>query len=255
MYFIKILIFAPDAADIPHSLGQIWYLRVLIFCTLISPFVFLAAMRNKYYLLLPVGVALFLAIIQTELKFHRNFFYLGHNLVQEIMYGGYFFMGSFVFRTDWRNKKGIISLLLLLSILTAIFFLPLVGGNLKLGSHSYAPNTYYFPLGAAGILIVLLFANVFERIFEHLKLFARMLDFCSKHSYGIYLNHSFFIVFYEHIFGLKAVMDSPSLAFIKVSLVLCSSLLFAIPITYVSINILQLIRRLGKDKLLRVADQ
>jgi peptidoglycan/LPS O-acetylase OafA/YrhL len=248
-YILRIVFVAPEIKDMPYPLGQIWYLRVLIFCTILSPVVFILGNRNKYYLLLPVFVAVLLASIQTGFKLHRYFFYLGHNLIQEAIYGGYFFIGAFVWNTDWRNRKSFIAILIVMNIIIAIGVLLHTGGGIQLGLHSYAPNMYYFSLGVAGILIVLVLAEVFEKIFISFDFLGRLLDFCSRHSYGIYLNHSFFIVFYEVLFGLKGVMGDPILAAVKVLLVVISSLVFAVPITYLSQYILRVFRKEPSMKL------
>jgi peptidoglycan/LPS O-acetylase OafA/YrhL len=238
----QILIVAPDIRDMPYPLGQIWYLRVLVFCTLISPIIFIAAKYNKYILLFPLLVAGVFAYIQTGYKFHKLFFYVGHNLLQEILYGAYFFIGAFVYNTSWRENKLIIFILMVVCIAISIAAIHFWGLDLNLSKYAYAPNLLYFPLGIVGILLVLLLVNQFEWCFLKVTYLAKMLDFCSKHSYGIYLNHSFFIVFYEYIFGLKGVMGSPLLALTKIILVVVSSMVCAVPITYLSQYCLKLLR-------------
>lgn len=230
----QILIVAPDLQDMPYPLGQIWYLRVLIFCTLISPIFFWGARYSKYVLLLPVFVALVLAATQTGSKVHKLFFIAGHNLFQEIVYGAYFFIGAFTYGCNWREHKVINLLLILICLLVAIVVHVVWRLDSNLTHYAYAPNLFYFPLGVVGILTVLVLVEKFEWLFSSIPALSKLLDFCSRHSYGIYLNHSFFIVFYENIFGLKDVMGSPLLAALKVILVLVSSLICAIPITYFS---------------------
>lgn len=241
--FFQILIIAPDISDMPYPLGQIWYLRVLLFCTLISPILFLVAKNNKYWLLLPMVIAVIFASIQTNYKFHRLFYFFGHNLYQEILYGAYFFIGSFIYCIPWRDKKSPIifaALACLLISVSAFYFWDL---DINLGNHAFAPNLLYFPLGMAGILLVLLFVEQIEWLLNRLPYLSKILDFCSTHSYGIYLNHSFFIIFYENVFNLKGVIDKPLLAFIKIILVLASSMLFAIPITSASKYLIMKTRR------------
>ncbi len=238
----QIIIVAPDLKDMPYPLGQIWYLRVLILCALISPVFFLAAKNNKYILLSPVLLASIFAGIQTDFKFHRLFFYFGHNLLQEILYGAYFFIGSFVYNTNWRKNKLVIFILILLCLSIAITAFNVWDLDAHLSRSAYAPNLLYFPLGIVGILLVLLLVDQFEWCLKRITYLAKLLDFCSVHSYGIYLNHSFFIIFYEHVFGLKGVMGNPLLALVKIVLVVTSSLIFAIPITYLSKRCLKLIR-------------
>lgn len=230
----QILILAPDIQDMPYPLGQIWYLRVLVFCALICPFFFLLAKINRYFLLIPVVIGFIFAGIQTEYKFHRNFFFFGHNFFQEIVYGAYFFIGSFTYCTSWRNNKLLLSVVAILCLVIAYATLIYISGSSNLSHHAFAPNLFYFPLGIVGIILVLIFVSQIEWVFFKFNMIARLLDFCSKHSYGIYLNHSFFIIFYENIFGLKNVISNPGMAVLKVSLVLASSLLFAVPITYIS---------------------
>lgn len=246
----QIFIIAPNISDMPYPLGQIWYLRVLVFCTFVSPFFFYLGRRYKYFLLLPVVIAIVFAAIQTNYKFHKGFFFFGHNLFQEIVYGAYFFIGAFVYNCQWRTQKLVNIAIILICLIVSFGALKFWDLNLNLTQYAYAPNLFYFPLGIVGILLALLVVSPLERLINGVVYLAKLLDFCSKHSYGIYLNHSFFIVFYEYVFGLKGVMGDPLMATVKILLVIASSLLFAIPITYFSHMFLRLIRDQRKNKIM-----
>lgn len=238
----QILIIAPDIKDMPYPLGQIWYLRVLVFCTLVSPIFFLMAKKSIFTLLLPVLIAVIFASIQLQLKFHRTFFYFGHNLFQEILYGAYFFIGAFVYNCAWRKHKIFMFSTMLVCIATSMIVFHGYQMNSNLAHHAYAPNLFYFSLGVAGIMFTLAFVDQIEWLFRKMYLLAKLMDFCGKHSYGIYLNHSFFIVFYEDFFGLKGVYHDPLLALTKVMLVVFSSFIFAMPITYAARAALSLLK-------------
>lgn len=240
-HLLRVLLVAPEPSETPYPLGQIWYLRVLLFCTLICPVFFLLTKHSRYTLLLPVIIGFALSATQTVIKVHSSFYFLGHNLFQEVVYGSFFFFGSFIFFTNWRNHFNVILVGTACSLFFAAFTHQWTNGSYVLGDHAYAPNIFYFTLGLTGILLALLLSPTLEWLCSTSKLVDKLLEYCGKHSYGIYLNHSFFIIFTEHYFGLKSVMDQPELAALKIILVVSASLAAAYPITFVSRMITNLI--------------
>lgn len=242
-HFIRALIIAPSSHEMPYPLGQIWYLRVLIFCTFISPFVFLAAQYHKHILLLPVLVAAVLVSIQSAYPIHEHFSYFGHNFFQSIVYGAYFFIGSFIFNINWRDKPRELSYALIGCLMVSLISLFLSRGSLNLADHAYAPDLFFFSLGIVGILLCLVCAKPLHALINQLPPLKYLFLYCSNHSYGVYLIHSFLIVFVENQFGWVNVGSQPILMISKIIFVIAFSMILAYPITKVSKFITRLIQK------------
>lgn len=235
-HFLRVIFLAPNYDEMPFPLGQVWYLRVLFFCAIACPLVYALffKMNNNAFLLIPVVLALTLSIVQTITPIHRSFSYLGHNGFQEIAYGSYFFIGSYFASTQWRTRKKAILLALTPSILIPTILVYFFGFDSDLAKHAYAPDIFYFLLGIAGILACLYLIDYLELIFSKIAFLGSLLDYCGNNSYGIFLLHTFLIVFVEIQWGWIDVIDSPLLAFYKVTFVTTASLLLAYPFTIVT---------------------
>lgn len=243
-HFFRIILVAPNYEEMPYPLGQIWYLRVLIFCTLICPIFFLLSSKNLAWLFAPVVGSIALACVQTYAPIHRPFELIGHNFYQSFVYGSYFFVGSVAYAFGWRTRKKSLYTTFLVSLSLAATALIVTRGSVTLSDHAYAPDIYFYLVGVAGIAIVLALAEYIELAFDVVPFLGALMDFCGKHSYGIYLNHSFFIVFIEYTLGWKGVGNDPLLAIGKVALVLALSFLCAIPVTFLSRKINYTIKRI-----------
>lgn len=232
------LMLAPNYNEMPFPLGQIWYLRVLLFCILICPPIFIAAKFSNYILLLAVLPGVVLSAIQTVHPVHSFFYWQGHSIYQAIVYGAYFFVGAFISTTNWRQNGLRTYGLATASIVIALIAFSFTERSYVLGDHAYAPNAFYFFLGIFGILFVLLIAPLIEWLYRHSKIIDLLLHYCGKHSYGIYLSHSFFIVFTEVTFGWEGVHSKPLLAASKIVFVIAASMVVAYPLTYISKSII-----------------
>lgn len=223
-------------------LARFGFLRVLIFCVLISPIVFLLSKSRPHLLFLPILLAIILSFIQSFYAIHKWTNIGGHNFFQSIVYGAYFFIGAIVYRKNWREGKLAIGILMAICLAVSILTLYLQKGSTILSDHAYAPDWFFFFLGIFGILLVLLLANLIEKLVIFFPGLQYFLKYCSKHAYGIYLNHSFFIVFFESIFDLKDVSTNFPAILAKIILVISFSLAFSIPITHLSNYIIRKFR-------------
>lgn len=229
---LRVVVIAPPAAETPYPLGQIWYLRVLLFCALLSPFIFSLAKKSIIWILAPVVVAVIFSLIQSFMSIDEYFLFYGHNFYQEIVYGAYFFIGSFFNSFEWRRCRGLIALGALVALLVGLGFFGLSRiSDASLAAHAYAPDMFFFSLGIFGILICLILVNQIEWIVRQLKLLRILLNYSSRHSYGIYLVHTFLIVFAEKNFGWLGISGDPVMAISKISFVVLGSMVVAYPIT------------------------
>src|SRR5690606_3871318 len=150
---------------------------------------------------------------------------------QSIVYGAYFFIGSFIFNINWRDKPRELSYALIGCLMVSLISLFLSRGSLNLADHAYAPDLFFFSLGIVGILLCLVCARPLHALIDQLTPLKYLFSYCSNHSYGVYLIHSFLIVFAERQFGWINVASQPHLAIYKILFVIIFSILLAYPLT------------------------
>src|SRR5690606_37557253 len=94
-------------------------------------------------------------------------------------------------------------------------------------------------LGIFGILFCLILVSQIEWIVENVRALKFLLNYCSTHSYGIFLIHSFLIVFVELQFGWVGIAGNPKVALGKIIFVVVGSMLLAYPLTLLSRRIIK----------------
>ena len=228
---LQALIIAPETAQMPYPLGQIWFLRVVVFCTLFSPFFFKLSERRSLFLLVPVLAGAVVAVLRGVGLAGSHVTLVGYNILQCITYGAFYFLGSYFFALDWRTMRRRILAAMGLLLLAGLVGYRFSNGSLDLGDHSFIPDLFYFSLGTIGILLVMVLAPQLEGLFRVAPPVAAICDFAGKHSYGIYLLHSFFILFAEEQLGWVDVMGNPLLAVAKILFVTGLSMVGAMPFT------------------------
>jgi peptidoglycan/LPS O-acetylase OafA/YrhL len=243
-HFIRFLFLLPESGEMPFPVGQIWFLRILLFCVVVSPLVFWGGRRDARWILVPVALALILASARLAHPVHRYTWFFGYNLFRSVVFGSFFFLGAFMFRIEWRKYRMRIAAAMFILIAVAVLVFPLTSKSLRLGDHAYAPNLYYYPLAMAATLFFLVFVDQVEWVIAKVPGLSRFLIYCSKHSYGIYLWHSFWVVFAETRFGWLGIANDPIMAVKKIFFVVVFSLASAWPTTWVTTRMRKPIRKL-----------
>ena len=236
------LVIAPSREQMPYPLGQIWFLRVVVFSTLFSPFFFHLSARNRKALLVPVLLGALVAVLRGLGMVPSHVSIVGYNLFQCVVYGAFYFLGSYFYAVDWRAAARQIWVAIGILLVVGLAGFQFSNGSTNLGDHSYIPDLFYFSLGTLGILLVLALASQFETLFRVAPPVAAMCDFAGKHSYGIYLLHTFFILFAEKKFGWVDVMGNPPLALAKIVFVVAMSMVCAMPFTWATKQIRRQLR-------------
>lgn len=234
-HFVRILILAPLQNETPYPLGQIWFLRVLLFVIFVSPLVmFIRDKIGNLAFTIPIFLALILSAVQNVAKVHGHFYYVGHSLYQEIVYGSFYFFGTILACVDWRKIRLSISVISLITLIVAVTINTILLGSFNLSHHSYAPDSYYYLLGLVFILSMLMFAHTLTKLIEMITPISWLVDYSGRVSYSLFLIHSFFIMFTENQWGWVGVKDKPALALAKVLFVVIASLIVSYPITRIT---------------------
>ncbi|EIK46710.1 hypothetical protein O59_000731 [Cellvibrio sp. BR] len=240
-HLFRVILLSPSSDQMPYPLGQIWYLRVLLFCLILSPLIFTISANKHYLILIPAITGLALSSFQFFIPFGKELNFFGHSFFQELVYSSYFFIGAYCFLIDWRKKLRGITYLFGICILGLLAIISLTNTSNNLSDHAYYPDIYYFLFGLVGVLLCLLSANIVQPLISHLSLLKVILNYFARHSYGIFLIHSLLIVATEEFFGWKDIGENWHIALFKIATVVIGSMLLAYPITLTSKKIGSLI--------------
>lgn len=233
-HLFRVILLSPSSDQMPYPLGQIWYLRVLLFCLILSPLIFTISANKHYLVLIPAITGLVLSSFQFFIPFGKELNLFGHSFFQELVYSSYFFVGAYCFLSNWRAKLREIAYLLGLCSMALITIVLLTDTSKNLSDHAYYPDIYYYLFGLAGILVCLLIADIIQPLIQRLSAIEILLNYFAKHSYGIFLIHSLLIVVTEELFGWRGIGENWKIAIYKIITVLVGSAVLAYPITAAS---------------------
>lgn len=231
---VRWILINPSHSSMPYPLGQIWFLHSLAIILFFSPLIFSLMKRNIFYALVPISLSLVVSAVQFLYPIHDRLYVLNHNFYQPLSNAGFFFLGAMFYSTSKSFDMSFLVKLLALSTLTTITIACLPGIDIGLASHSYSPDLYYLSFSFSAIFLLLIAKPLIQEVFTKIKVLNTVVLYASKHSYGIFLIHSFFIFATEQWFGLKGVMGDPIRALLKISIVLAATAIAAPAITYVS---------------------
>lgn len=193
------LTITPKAEKMPFLFSQVWFLRVLVMITVISPLLFEIHKRNRKLLLFPMGLIIVVSILQHSVDIGGELASLDAGVYVFLIYS-LFYISGFYYYSESRPK--IFALVLLLSSLSLCFILVhLFGIKPSLAEHEYHPDFYYIMAGFSTIALFLLIEKVFL-IAHRLPLFRYAINFLHKHTFGIFLLHGFGIYVAYHLFRI-----------------------------------------------------
>lgn len=233
MHFVRILFLVPTGDEVPFPMGQIWFLKVLMSCVIIGPFLLAFSEKTSHHILLiALILALVVATIEAYTPIHEQLILGRHNFYQDMVYGAYFYAGLYLPGFDWKQRRRELIGLAFVLLVLSIAFNIIQPAGFDLGKHGFAPTTFYLLLGFSFVLIVFSFYKQVSFLLGYNSLVSNAINYCGKHSFSIFLIHSFFIFFTEVQFGWVGVMHNPLLALSKVAFVLVMSLILAYPISW-----------------------
>ncbi|MBC2714610.1 MAG: acyltransferase [Desulfobacteraceae bacterium] len=196
---IKWVTVTPTAEKMPFLFSQVWFLRVLIMVTIISPIFFTIHKGNNKNIPKVLLVISALSAIQHFTNIGRALniidgrFYL-------FMVDSVFFVFGFYYYTNKSlitNKLLIINLSIL--ILSCIVFVKVFRVQASLSFHEYYPDLYYVLGAFASICIFLLGKNVILAC-QKLSFLRRIFDFLHLHTFSIFLLHGLGIYLVDKFF-------------------------------------------------------
>ena len=231
--------FNPTAVrdTMPYPLGQVWFLHALVLIIITAPITFTLAIKNPFWLLVPVLISITLGLVQHFFDIGRNMFLLSHNLYQPLVNMGFFMLGAFfyTYKHWFTTRKNLLFMVffLCMGVLSGI----LQPQDMLMSKHTYAPDFYYLMCSFSAIFLFLTMQDPITWICEKIKPLKIFFLFISKHSYCVFLLHSLVLIKIHTWFELDNVIEDPKKAFIKIVLVLFFTCVLAYPFSLLAAKI------------------
>ncbi|MBU1752791.1 acyltransferase [bacterium] len=226
----------PSNAIMPFPLGQVWFLHALIIICLVSPLLFWLYKRN-----LPVFIILLCCSVATSvIQMNYNivpFFKIGvHNLFNPFIHVLFFCIGFMVIDMPRLRSPYISSAIVTLCFIAIIVFINILDINPDYAKHTSSSDLYYVVGSTGAIWLFLMLQQYIMKLYKMLPLLIQHAsNFLFRHTFAIYLLHSFAIFFVEKVFGLvNPQQKTISYGIIKLVLVLFVTLLLSPMFTRIS---------------------
>ncbi|GEM_PF-6867108 len=184
----------PSNAMMPFPLGQLWFLHVYIILFLLSPLIFYLYINYRNVLISVFLLSVFSSIVPILNNGKIYVGIIGFNLFEVFYFLSFFLLGIFVFDNNDHKK---LKLLLLVSIISYLFSYQSADiTNSFLNRDLFALSaTFIF------IIVLVLFKNRLISLIEKISFIKISLKYFHKHTFSVYLSHSFIILFSEKFLG------------------------------------------------------
>lgn len=222
----------PPQSSYPYPLGQIWFLHTLAVVTIFSPLFFILIRGKKIYGLYLISFSIVFSALQMFFNIEKIMIIFGHTFYNSFVAISYYCAGAILFSYEYEIRRKIALYVALLCFPLASSLPTLLKFSVDFRDHSFAMDLYYTSGSFLVISIILVFQRSIDRFCIKMKLVDILLKFASKHSYSIFMIHSYVVVFAEKYLGLISVRNNPLMALSKVVFVLLFSCIMAVPVTY-----------------------
>jgi peptidoglycan/LPS O-acetylase OafA/YrhL len=234
----------PSNAIMVFPVGQVWFLHTLFFITAVSPLIFKLYNQHKGAVYILVLLLLLFSTTNSFLNVNKALHIFDNNLYKPVIHSIFYIFGMLSFSNDSiRTKKNLFALFgagILFSIISVYFF----GVSVDYNDHINAPGIYFVSGSVAAISLLLLFARALPKLIDSIKPLKIGANFFYRHTFSIYLLHTFAIFLAENIFGLVEP-DKKNITYglTKLTVVLVITCLLAVPFTSITQKISALLLR------------
>ena len=184
----------PSNDIMPFPLGQLWFLHVYIMLFLFSPLIFYLYKNNFQIIKAIFFLSILFSFVPFFLKKKISFYLLGFNLLD-----GFFFLSFFILGIWSFDKERKISKFIILYLPILLFFL--MNRNYNVSSSFENRDIVACLVTYSFIGFVYTFKKYIFCVLDF-KIIKNILNFCHKHTFSIYLTHTFLILVSEKYFGL-----------------------------------------------------
>lgn len=216
----------------PFPFGQIWFLHALIAISFMSYFIFKLIDNNIFILSLLIFI-LFISIVQFFIPIYKYLIWNGRNLYQPFIFLLFFIFGCLFF--SYKISKKMLSYIMFFSFVFLCLIAILLDTELSPSRHSYSPDMYYVSLSLFSLSFFFFYKEKFVSMVNVMNICRDILLFFDKHTFSVFLIHSFSIFITEEYFGLVNPQGGFILyAFKKAFLVFFITCLSAIPFSFLT---------------------
>lgn len=222
---ISWLTVSPGSSLMPFPLGQVWFLHTLILIGFMSPVFFIIYNRSIILFQVFMIIPFILSLLQLKHNLALNLILGNHNLFRPLIHSLFFCIGFVVFDNSKLRNKYFSIVVIFIFILLSVLLVKLLNLNPDYADHIYSPDLYYVAGSIASIWIFVFLQPWIMIIYSKLHLFKKFIEFFFRHTFAIYLLHTFSIFFVEEVFGLAHPQQKVFLyAISKLSLVFAITL-------------------------------
>jgi len=226
----------PTEDIMPFPIGQVWFLHTLFIITVFSPLYFIlcekSVMFSSFILL---GILLF-SSLPLFFSMEQCCFVFGNDMYKPIVYSSFYIFGILVFGPNSIFKRNYVLLVTCLGgIIVSILVVWALNLKVDYSFHRSRPDLYFLAGGFAAISLLVLLKELFLNSIGHIVVLKSLLMFFFKHTFSIYLIHTFGILIAEKLFWFIMPSDKTVIyGLVKVLIVLIISSLLAVPYTKIS---------------------
>lgn len=234
--FIRWATVIPMNSIMPFPLGQVWFLHTLIIISLISPLLFWLYNKNLFVFVLILCCSLLVSAIPIVFNIKPSFDIAGHNLFKPIVHMLFFCIGFIAFDNKKLRSAFSSTIIVIICLVISVVFVSVIGINPDYAEHTYSPDLYYVCGSVGSIWLFLLLKSHILKYYKALPSFIHNIsEYFFRHTFAIYLLHSFSIYFIENVFGLVHPKEkSISYGILKLMLVLLVTLALSPVFTKIS---------------------
>lgn len=219
----------------PFPVGQVWFLHALALIVVIAPILHGLFLNQKKLLACYLAIVVLLASAQLFFDLDDYFFIALHNLYQPLIHSVFFVFGFIYVGLIGSIRRTHLCVVAVVCVIFECLLTLGAGYSIDYSEHTYAPDIVYLLGCFAAIAIILMCKNSIVEFFGRSIIFTAPLDFLFKHTFSIFLIHSFVIFLADDVVGIKSFFTSSIVyAVAKLVFVLIGTALLAVPFSWLS---------------------
>ena len=244
-YFLDWLTITPGNKIMPFPLGQVWFLHTLLIIPIISPVFFFLYQKRSFLFPLFLVCSVLVSFIQMKSNISPTFMVAGHNLFEPLVHSLFFCLGFLILDLPKLHSASFSITAGGVFLGLSVFLVKILNLNPDYGFHTFPPDFYYVAGSLCTIWALVSLQDCIMKVYRRFPLVHGPVRFLFRHTFAIYLLHTFGIFLAEEVFGLahpehKDIIYGVFKLFIVLGITFSISLLF----TKVSSLITELVLRL-----------
>lgn len=198
----KWLMIVPSNAFMPFPMGQVWFLETLIIISLASPAIFLLYKLHPPILYMLLCGAVAISAVQSMWNIAPYFGVAGHNFFRPIVHALFFCSGFMVVDLPQLRSAKASFVIIFLCLVSSVGLAKGLNLNPDYAEHIISPDLFYVVGSLCAIWLCIVAQAQVLRIYDLSETFRTVSNFLFRHTFAIFLLHTFAIYCVEGVFGL-----------------------------------------------------